>query len=134
MGQSLGHYRADFRIHQSHALSEALELALALFGNICRVISRSFTRSTVGFWTLRSRSPATMIYAGRSRLSTRPARFVRMAHLASVGSHAVNGVAALHSDLLKRRVAGFLRVTPEKFINVTNGVTPRPGSCSAIPS
>jgi starch phosphorylase len=51
---------------------------------------------------------------------------VRMAHLASVGSHAINGVAALHSELLKQTVLqDFYRVTPEKFFNVTNGVTPR---------
>jgi glycogen phosphorylase len=53
-------------------------------------------------------------------------RFVRMAHLASVGSHAINGVAALHSELLERTVLrDFYRVAPEKFHNVTNGVTPR---------
>jgi glycogen phosphorylase len=53
-------------------------------------------------------------------------KYVRMAHLASVGSHAINGVAALHSELLKRTVlADFHRVSPEKFLNVTNGVTPR---------
>jgi len=51
---------------------------------------------------------------------------VRMAHLASVGSHAVNGVAALHSDLLKRTVLrDFYDLWPERFTNVTNGVTPR---------
>ena len=49
-----------------------------------------------------------------------------MAHLASVGSHAINGVAALHSDLLKQTVLrDFYQVMPEKFFNVTNGVTPR---------
>ena len=49
-----------------------------------------------------------------------------MAHLASVGSHAINGVAALHTELLKRTVlSDFHRVMPEKFFNVTNGVTPR---------
>jgi len=51
---------------------------------------------------------------------------VRMAHLASVGSHAINGVAALHSSLLKATVLrDFYRVAPQKFFNVTNGVTPR---------
>jgi glycogen phosphorylase len=49
-----------------------------------------------------------------------------MAHLASVGSHAINGVAALHTELLKQTVLGdFYRVAPEKFFNITNGVTPR---------
>jgi glycogen phosphorylase len=53
-------------------------------------------------------------------------RYVRMAHLASVGSHAINGVAALHTELLKQTVLGdFYRVAPEKFFNITNGVTPR---------
>jgi len=51
---------------------------------------------------------------------------VRMAHLAVIGSHAVNGVAALHTDLLKRDVLkDFAELTPEKFSNKTNGVTPR---------
>jgi starch phosphorylase len=51
---------------------------------------------------------------------------VRMAHLASVGSHAINGVAALHSDLLKASVLkDFYELWPERFSNKTNGVTPR---------
>ncbi|MBL8399262.1 MAG: glycogen/starch/alpha-glucan phosphorylase [Candidatus Accumulibacter sp.] len=54
------------------------------------------------------------------------ARYVRMAHLAVVGSFAVNGVAALHSELLKSDVLkDFYEVWPEKFSNKTNGVTPR---------
>ena len=49
-----------------------------------------------------------------------------MAHLASAGSHAINGVAALHTELLKQTVlCDFYRVSPGKFFNVTNGVTPR---------
>lgn len=53
-------------------------------------------------------------------------KHVRMAHLASVGSHAINGVAALHSELLKETVLrDFYAFSPEKFRNVTNGVTPR---------
>jgi glycogen phosphorylase len=52
--------------------------------------------------------------------------YVRMANLASVGSHAINGVAALHTELLKQTVlSDFHRIAPEKFFNVTNGVTPR---------
>ncbi|ORW43331.1 glycogen phosphorylase [Mycobacterium paraense] len=51
---------------------------------------------------------------------------VRMAHLATVGSHAVNGVAALHSELLKTSVLkDFYEMWPERFSNKTNGVTPR---------
>ncbi len=53
-------------------------------------------------------------------------RSVRMAHLAVVGSHAVNGVAALHSDLLTRSVLrDFHDLWPERFSNKTNGVSPR---------
>jgi starch phosphorylase len=53
-------------------------------------------------------------------------RFVRMANLAVVGSHSVNGVAKLHTDLLKSGVLrDFVEFSPEKFTNVTNGVTPR---------
>jgi starch phosphorylase len=53
-------------------------------------------------------------------------RAVRMANLACVGSHAVNGVAALHTGLLKRDVLrDFFDLWPEKFSNKTNGVTPR---------
>ena len=53
-------------------------------------------------------------------------RYVRMAHLACVGSHAVNGVAALHTELIKRDVlADFHALWPEKFSNKTNGITPR---------
>ena len=51
---------------------------------------------------------------------------LRMAHLAVVGAHKVNGVAALHSDLLKRTVLhDFYELWPERFTNKTNGVTPR---------
>lgn len=51
---------------------------------------------------------------------------IRMAHLACVGSHAINGVAALHTELLKTGVLqDFYELWPQKFSNKTNGVTPR---------
>jgi len=53
-------------------------------------------------------------------------RYVRMAHLACAGSHAINGVAELHTELLKRDVLkDFYELWPRKFSNKTNGVTPR---------
>jgi starch phosphorylase len=53
-------------------------------------------------------------------------RSVRMAHLATIASHHVNGVAALHSELVKTELfPDFAALWPEKFTNVTNGVTPR---------
>ncbi|MCY1020642.1 glycogen/starch/alpha-glucan phosphorylase [Pyxidicoccus sp. MSG2] len=55
-----------------------------------------------------------------------PEKKIRMAHLAVVGSHSVNGVAALHTDLLRRDVLpDFAAMYPERFNNKTNGVTPR---------
>lgn len=54
------------------------------------------------------------------------ARQVRMANLAVVGSHKVNGVAGLHSELLRDRVMPeFNKIYPDKFINITNGITHR---------
>jgi len=51
---------------------------------------------------------------------------VRMAHLAVVGSHKVNGVAQVHTDLMKHTIfADFDRYFPGKIINLTNGITPR---------
>jgi len=52
--------------------------------------------------------------------------WVRMAHVAMVGCHAVNGVSAIHTDLLRTRVAkDFVEMFPERFSNKTNGITPR---------
>jgi starch phosphorylase len=61
-----------------------------------------------------------------SLIDERGERYVRMANLACVGSHAINGVAALHSELLKTDVlSDVFAMWPEKFQNKTNGVTPR---------
>jgi starch phosphorylase len=53
-------------------------------------------------------------------------KYVRMAHLACIGGHAINGVSALHTELLKQDVLkDFFQLFPGKFFNVTNGITPR---------
>ncbi len=55
-----------------------------------------------------------------------PAKNVRMANLAIVGSHSTNGVAAIHSELLRTvTVKDLAELYPERFSNKTNGVTPR---------
>ncbi|RVU46071.1 glycogen/starch/alpha-glucan phosphorylase [Rubrivivax rivuli] len=62
-------------------------------------------------------------------------RRVRMAHLSIVGSHKVNGVSALHSDLLVQTIfADFASLWPDRFTNMTNGVTPRRWLAQANPS
>jgi starch phosphorylase len=61
-------------------------------------------------------------------------RRVRMAHLSIVGSHKVNGVSALHSDLLVKTIfADFASLWPDRFTNMTNGVTPRRWLAQANP-
>jgi glycogen phosphorylase len=110
-------------------LSEALEKwPLPLFGKllprhleIIYEINRRFLDD------VRSRHPGDDELLRRlSLIDEAGEKYVRMANLASVGSHAINGVAALHSELLKQTVLrDFYAVAPEKFMNVTNGVTPR---------
>jgi starch phosphorylase len=110
-------------------LSEALEKwPLSLFGKllprhleIIYEINRRFLDE------LRLRYPGDDQLIGRlSLIDEAGEKYVRMAHLASVGSHAINGVAALHTELLKQTVLrDFYTVAPQKFLNVTNGVTPR---------
>jgi glycogen phosphorylase len=80
--------------------------------------------------------------ARMSLIDERDGRSVRMANLACAGSHAVNGVAALHTSLLMRHVLpDWVAMFPERFCNVTNGVTPRrflvvsnPGLASLVTS
>lgn len=62
-------------------------------------------------------------------------RKVRMAWLAAVASHKINGVSALHSDLMKTSIfADFYRLWPGRFTNVTNGITPRRWLAQANPA
>jgi starch phosphorylase len=110
-------------------LSEALERwPVAMFERllprhlmIIYEINRRFMRSVM------ARFPGDDARLRRmSIIEEGPEKKVAMAHLAVVGSHAVNGVAALHTELLKRDVLrDFAELSPEKFSNKTNGVTPR---------
>jgi starch phosphorylase len=110
-------------------LSEALEKwSVQLFGRllprhleIVYEINRRFLDE------VRASRPGDEQLVGRlSLIDEAGPRYVRMAHLACVGSHAINGVAALHTELLKGTVLrDFYTVMPGKFFNVTNGVTPR---------
>jgi starch phosphorylase len=110
-------------------LSEALEKwPLPLFGmvlprhlEIIYEINRRFLDE------VRAARPGDDQLIGRvSLIDEAGEKQVRMAHLATVGSHAVNGVAALHTELLGRDVLrDFHDLYPDRFLNVTNGVTPR---------
>ncbi len=69
-----------------------------------------------------------------SRMSVICNNSVRMANLSVLGSHTVNGVSALHSDILKETVfRDFYKYTPEKFTNVTNGIAHRRWLCFSNP-
>lgn len=90
---------------------------------------------------VRIRYPHDLDLLGRlSLIDESGPRYVRMAHLACVASFSINGVAELHSDLLKTTVLrDFYRIWPEKFNNKTNGVSPRrfgnlsnPGLCQLL--
>jgi len=121
--------RNTFSYTNHTLLPEALEKwSLSLFGSllprhleIIYEINRQFLDE------LRVRYPGDNQRLSRMSLIDETGdRYVRMAHLASVGSHTINGVAELHSELLKRDVMrDFYECMPEKFTNVTNGVTPR---------
>jgi len=121
--------RQTFAYTNHTLLPEALEKwSVSLFGSvlprhleIVYEINRRFLED------MRARYPGDDQRLARlSLIDEAGERYVRMAHLACVGSHAVNGVAALHSELLKKTVMrDFYDVWPKKFHNVTNGVTPR---------
>jgi glycogen phosphorylase len=85
---------------------------------------------------MRARFPGDEARLARASLIEVAAKkYVRMAHLAIVGSHSTNGVAALHSELLRTTtVRDLAEMFPERFNNKTNGVTPRRWLCLANPA
>ena len=130
LGRGLGPHAAHARLHQPHAAARSAREVAARAGSrcCCRATSRSSTRSTAGCSTTCARaSPATRRACARMSLIEEGAeRKVRMANLAIVGSHSTNGVAAIHSELLRTTtVRDFAEMFPERFSNKTNGVTPR---------
>jgi starch phosphorylase len=100
---------------------EWLEILIPRQLDIIYEINRRFLVS------VRSRYPGDEARAARvSIIEEGPQRNVRMAHLAIVGSHSTNGVAAIHSQLLRTTtVKDLAEMFPERFNNKTNGVTPR---------
>lgn len=110
-------------------LPEALERwSLPLFGSLLpRHLEIIYEINQRFLDQVRLRFPGDEARVARmSLIDEQGPRFVRMANLAVVGSHSVNGVAKLHTDLLKSGVLrDFVEFSPEKFTNVTNGVTPR---------
>jgi starch phosphorylase len=121
--------RRTFGYTNHTLLPEALEhWPIAMFGKLLprhleivhEINARFLDEARIRFWGDDAR------IARLSLIDERGERYVRMANLACVGSHAINGVAELHSELLKRDVLhDFNALWPEKFGNKTNGVTPR---------
>jgi starch phosphorylase len=110
-------------------LPEALERwSLEVFGRILPRHLQIIQEINAQFLAeVRARFPGDEARVARmSLIDESGEHYVRMAYLACVGSHAINGVAELHSELLKRDVLkDFYDLWPQKFSNKTNGVTPR---------
>jgi starch phosphorylase len=110
-------------------LPEALERwSIGLFGNLLpRHLEIIYEINSRFLNEVRIKFPDDLDRIGRmSIIDESGERYVRMAYLACVGSHTINGVAELHSELLKQTTLhDFYEMYSEKFTNVTNGVTPR---------
>jgi starch phosphorylase len=129
--------QATFGYTNHTLLPEALERwSVDLFGRvlprhleIVYEVNRRFVAE------LRGRQVDEAAVARMSLIEEGPVKQVRMANLAVVGSHSVNGVAALHTELLKRELLrDFHAIWPDKFNNKTNGVTPRRWLLQANPA
>ena len=129
LGDGLGHDHQDLCLHQPHRHARG---ARALDGDLLgRVLPRHlqiiYEINHRFLNEVRQRFPNDDDRCRRmSIIEEGPEQRVRMAHLAIVGGHAVNGVAALHTDILKADVfRDFYELWPEKFSNKTNGITQR---------
>jgi starch phosphorylase len=115
---------ATFGYTNHTLLSEALETwPVEIFGTLLPrhlAIIFEINRRPYDEWRV---SRMSLIDEGDGQLSSKR---IRMAYLAVVGSHSVNGVAALHTELLQQHLLhDFHEMWPERFNNKTNGVTPR---------
>ena len=129
--RKLGDHHAGVRVHQSHvAAGSARDLAgradraaaAAASARSSISINRDFLQG------LAEHRPGDRDRrSGACRSSTEGGeRRVRMAHLAVIGSHHVNGVAQLHTELMRKSVfRGFAELYPDRFVNVTNGIAVR---------
>jgi len=110
-------------------LPEALETwDLRLFGDLLpRHLEIIFEINARFLQQVRLKWPGdTDVLRRLSIIDERGGKAIRMAHLATVAAHHINGVAALHSELVRSDLLpDFARLFPERFTNVTNGVTPR---------
>jgi starch phosphorylase len=109
-------------------LSEALETwPINMMSNLLpRHLDLIFKINDDFLRTIRHTFPGDPAILRRLSLIDDDRHAVRMAHLSIVGSHKVNGVAALHTQLLRSNMfPDFDRLYPEKFVNMTNGITPR---------
>ncbi len=130
--------RATFGYTNHTLLPEALEKwSVDLFGRVLpRHLEIVYELNRRFLESLRSRPKADEAAVQRmSLIEEGPVKHVRMANLAVIGSRSVNGVAALHTELLKSELfRDFHALWPEKFNNKTNGVTPRRWLLLANPS
>ena len=121
---------AQLRLHQPHAAARgarALAQAAARARRAAPPADHRADQRAASSPRSRCAGPATSTACGASRSSRRVSpQHVRMAHLAIVGSHAVNGVSKLHSELVKTElVPDFAELWPGRFQNKTNGISPR---------
>jgi starch phosphorylase len=127
--ESWGIATACFAYTNHTLLPEALEQwSVELFGRLLprhlQIIYELNHRFLRQVWIASPQDPGRM--ERMSLINESSGKSVRMAYLATLGSHSINGVASLHSRLLRERLLPeFAAMFPDRFTNVTNGVTPR---------
>ena len=130
MGRGLGAHATLAGLHQSHAApGGAREVAARMVRADHSPQPRNHSRDQPAPARHRARAlprRRRSRCAHESHRAKRRRPKIRMANLAIVGSHSTNGVAAIHSELVRTRlVRDFAEMFPERFNNKTNGVTPR---------